>query len=55
MEICLKAYTDGVEAWSSLERYFEFYCRERRHQALGNRTPWEVYSEGRGGGCRPRG
>lgn len=53
-EVYLKAYTDGNEAWSSLERYFEFYCRERRHQALEYRTPWEVYGEGQGGGCRAR-
>jgi hypothetical protein len=27
----------------SLAVYFEFYNRERRHQGLGCRTPWDVY------------
>jgi putative transposase len=45
-EVYLHAYEDGWEAEESLRRYFEFYCRERPHQALGNRTPWEVYREG---------
>lgn len=51
-EIYLKAYADGREAFASLSRYFAFYCRERAHQALEYRTPWAVYEEGRGGGCR---
>lgn len=42
-EIYLKDYADGWEAESSLGRYFRFYCRERVHQALGYRTPVEVY------------
>ena len=53
-EIYLKGYADGVEAWSSLKEYFEFYCRERHHQALAYRTPWEVYCSGSGGGCEAR-
>jgi len=28
-----------------LQKYFEFYCHERPHQALGYRTPAEVYRE----------
>jgi putative transposase len=47
-EVYLHAYRDGREAEESLRRYFEFNCRERPHQALGNRTPWEVYREGSG-------
>jgi putative transposase len=47
-EVYLHAYADGWEAEESLRRYFEFYGRERPHQALGNRTPWAVYGEGRG-------
>ena len=39
---------------AALERglgsYFEFYCYQRMHMALGYRTPWEVYSARR----RPR-
>jgi putative transposase len=42
-EVYLKDYADGREAESSLRRYFCFYCRERVHQALGYRTPEEVY------------
>lgn len=53
-EIYRKAYANGGEAWSSLEGYFEFYGRGRRQQALGYRTPWEVYCEGSGGGCAAR-
>lgn len=42
-EVYLKDYQDGYEAESSLESYFGFYCEERVHQALGYRTPAEVY------------
>jgi putative transposase len=45
-EIYLKAYADGTEGRESLERYFPFYNRERPHQSLGYRTPWEVHREG---------
>jgi putative transposase len=51
-EIYLKAYQDGRDSEESLRRYFEFYCRQRRHSALGNRRPWEVYQDGQGGGAR---
>ena len=52
-EVYLHACQDGWEAEESLRRYFEFYGRERPHQGLGNRTPWEVYGEGRGRHRRP--
>jgi putative transposase len=42
-EIYLREYTTAWEAEDSLERYFGFYCEERIHQALGYRTPAEVY------------
>ncbi len=42
-EVYLKDYADGWEAQQSLARYFEFYCQRRIHQALGYRTPAEVY------------
>ncbi len=42
-EVYRKEYADGWEAESSLADYFRFYCHERMHQALGYRTPAEVY------------
>jgi putative transposase len=47
-EVYLHAYEDGTACYGGLARYFSFYNRERPHQALGYRTPWEVYQEGRG-------
>jgi putative transposase len=42
-EVYLKAYQDGRDARTSLEDYFRFYNTERPHQALGYRTPAEVF------------
>jgi len=42
-DIYLKAYGSIPEARVGLTRYFEFYNRVRRHQALDRRTPDEVY------------
>jgi len=42
-EVYLRDYEDVREARESLGRYFEFYNCERPHQALGYRTPQEVY------------
>lgn len=42
-EVYVKDYADGWEAEAELGRYFEFYCEERVHQALGYRTPSAVY------------
>lgn len=42
-EVYLKDYRDGWEAEESLTAYFDFYCHRRIHQALGYRTPAEVY------------
>jgi putative transposase len=46
-EVYLKSYTTGWEAESNLEKYFWFYDHERFHSSLENRTPAEVYFEGR--------
>ena len=43
-EVYLKAYTDGREAKDGLEAYFHFYNNQRPHQALGYRTPAEVFN-----------
>ena len=43
-EVYLKAYQDGKEARSSIRSYFRFYNLERPHQALGYRTPAEVFN-----------
>ena len=43
-EVYLKAYQDGREARISLGEYFRFYNTNRPHQALGYRTPLDVYT-----------
>jgi len=43
-DIYLRDYADGTATRQGLERYFRFYNTERRHQALGNRTPSEVHA-----------
>lgn len=36
-------YGNGLEALQGLGRYFDFYNNVRRHQALGRKTPREIY------------
>jgi len=43
-EVYLKAYHDGRDARIGLGNYFRFYNTERPHQALGYRTPAEVFT-----------
>jgi len=43
-EVYLKAYSDGWEARVGLKAYFHFYNNQRPHQALGYRTPAEVFN-----------
>ena len=43
-EVYLKAYQDGRDARIGLSNYFRFYNTKRLHQALGYRTPAEVYN-----------
>ena len=42
-EVYLKAYANVLEAQRGLEDYFRFYNGLRPHQALGYRTPAEVF------------
>jgi putative transposase len=44
-EIYLKAYEGPAECRTGLMSYFLFYNRDRPHQSLGGRTPWEAYEE----------
>lgn len=46
-EVYLKDYEDAWHAEASLREYFDFYCHDRRHQALNRRTPADVYGVGR--------
>lgn len=43
-EVYLHDYRSVSEARSHLAAYFQFYNTERIHEALGYRTPYEVYS-----------
>jgi len=45
-EVYLKAYQTVAEARTGINDYLEFYNRQRPHQALGYRTPAEVYQNG---------
>jgi putative transposase len=44
-EVYLKDYQTVAEAVGGRERYFRFYNDERPHQALGYRTPAQVYGQ----------
>ena len=43
-EVYLKAHSNGREAKAGLDGYFHFYNNQRPHQALGYRTPAEVFN-----------
>jgi putative transposase len=42
-EVYLHEYRTVIEARAHLGAYFRFYNEERPHEALGYRTPHEVY------------
>ena len=44
-EVYLKAYENGREARSEIGAYLSFYNTQRPHQALGYKTPTELYLE----------
>ena len=41
-EVYLKKYESGIEAKNGLELYMPFYNKERLHQSLNYKTPYEV-------------
>lgn len=45
-EVYIKDYKDVTECEKGLSAYFRFYNEEHLHQALGYRTPKQVYGEG---------
>jgi putative transposase len=44
-DIYLHDYRAMQDAYAGIKQYFEFYNNERHHQALGYKTPREVYTE----------
>ena len=50
-EVYLKAYQNGSEARRGIGAYLAFYNQERPHQALGYRTPGQVFQVESPGGC----
>jgi putative transposase len=44
-EVYLRDYVDGWEAQERIGAYFRFYSHQRLHQALGYRTPSDVYRQ----------
>ena len=50
-EVYLKAYQNGPEARRGIGAYLVFYNQERPHQALGYRTPGQVFQEEGPGRC----
>ncbi|HEV58485.1 MAG TPA: IS3 family transposase [Phycisphaerales bacterium] len=45
-EVYLRQYADGYELMGRLRAYFAYYNEARPHQALGHRTPAQVYASG---------
>ncbi len=44
-EVYTKEYPGVTELIQGLKKYFHFYNNERPHQRLGDKTPFEVYSQ----------
>jgi len=42
-EVYLKDYQTGLEAFQSIDKYFNFFNNERYHQSLGYKTPSAYY------------
>ena len=41
--VYLQSYSDGITLYNGLEKYFEFYNKERFHQSLNYKTPSSAY------------
>ena len=41
--VYLEDYQHGADCHAGLSKYFSYYCEERPHQGLNNRTPSDVY------------
>ena len=57
-EVYLHDYQTPAEAYLGLKKYLEFYNTQRYHQALGYKTPYEVYffkSKNAGRSCKKEG
>lgn len=52
--VYLKGYRTIPEARMGLTEYFEFYNKEKFHQGLDNKTPWQVYCQGSAEGSKGR-
>ena len=52
-EVYLKAYRNGSEVRRRIDAYLDLYNRERPHQALGYRTPAQVFADQRPLRCLP--
>lgn len=51
-EVYLKQHSNMPDLLMGLAQYFQFYNQERWHQALGYKTPDDVYKSARGGGAK---
>jgi putative transposase len=45
-EVYLRVYSNVHQAWAGISRWLHFYNHQRPHQALGYRTPMQVYRTG---------
>ena len=43
--IYLKAFENGIHLYEEVKQWFSWYDKERYHQALGYKTPEQVYYE----------
>lgn len=46
-EVYPKSYESVQEASKGISRYIKFYNKERPHQSLGYKTPFEIYCGGK--------